>query len=98
MQSWTLHYNKDMEALEREPKRFTSVMLGLAGVSYRERCGKLALFSLECWRLIEVYKMKRGIDRVNMVEISQDYRDSFNESGAKFKGDVRQKRFLHRER
>ena len=42
---------------------------GLEGVSYRERLSRLGLYSLERRRmrgdLIEIYKIMRGIDRVD---------------------------------
>ena len=66
---WSLHYQKDMEALERVQRRFTRMLPGLEGVGYEERLNKLRLFSLERWRLrgdlIEVYKIMRGIDSMD---------------------------------
>ena len=60
---------RDVEALERVQKRFTRMLPGLEGVGYEERLNKLGLFSLERRRLrgdlIEVYKIMRGIDRVD---------------------------------
>ena len=58
-----------MEALERVQKRFTRMLPGMEGISYEERLEKLGLFSLERWglrgNLIEVYKIMRGMDRVD---------------------------------
>jgi len=71
VQFWSPHYQKDMEALEGVQRRFTGMLPGLEGVGYEERLNKLGLFSLERWRLrgdlIEVYKIIRGIDRVDSV-------------------------------
>ena len=69
MQFWSPHYQKDMNTLERVQRRFTRMLPGLEGVGYEERLNKLGLFSLERQRLrgdlIEVYKIMRGIDRVD---------------------------------
>ena len=50
-------------------KRFTRMLLGLDGLSYKERLDRLGLFPLECRRLrvdlIEVYKIMRGIDQLD---------------------------------
>ena len=58
-----------MEALERVQKRLTRMLPGVEGMSYKERLDKPGLFSLERWglrgALIEVYKIMRGIDRVD---------------------------------
>ena len=55
--------------LERVQKRFTRMLLGLDGLSYKERLDRLGLFSLERRRLrndlIEVYKMMRGTDQLD---------------------------------
>eukprot|EP00061_Rhincodon_typus_P002952 g18895.t1 len=60
---------KDVEALERMQRRCIRMLPGLEGRSYEERLRELGLFSLEQRRmrgdLIEVYKMMRGIDRVD---------------------------------
>ena len=74
VQFWSFHYRKDVEALERVQKRFTRMLPGMEGINYEERSEKFGLFSLERWRLmcdlIEVYKIMRGMDRVDtMVEI-----------------------------
>ena len=69
VQFWSPHYQKDVEALERVQKRFTRMLPGLEGICYEERLEKLGLFSLERRRLrgdlIEVYKIMRGMDRVD---------------------------------
>jgi len=58
-----------VEALERMQRRFTRKLPGLQGVGFEKRLNKLGLFSLERRRLrghlIEVYKIMRGIDRVD---------------------------------
>jgi len=57
------------EASERVPRRFTRMLPGMEGRSCEERLRDLRLFSLERRRLrgdsTEVYKMIRGIDRVD---------------------------------
>eukprot|EP00061_Rhincodon_typus_P014884 g42244.t1 len=55
--------------MEKIQKRFTRMLLGMEGLSYKERLDKLGLWSLESRRLrgdlIEVYKIMTGIDKVN---------------------------------
>ena len=48
----TSSYKKDIMKLERVQKRFTRMLLGLDGLSYKERLDRLGLFSLECGRLM----------------------------------------------
>ena len=73
VQFWLPHYQKDMEALEGVQKRFTRMLPGMEGISYEERLEKLGLFSLEQRRLrgdlIEVYKIMRGMDRVDSQKL-----------------------------
>eukprot|EP00061_Rhincodon_typus_P015981 g43948.t1 len=61
-------YRKDVVKLERVLKIFTRMLPGLEGLTYSERLNRLGLFSLEHRRLrgdlIEVYKIKKGMDRV----------------------------------
>ena len=95
-----------MEALERVQKRFTRMLPGMEGISYEERLEKLGLFSLERRRLrgdmIEVYKIMRGMDRVDSqklfprVEESITWGHRFKVRGVRFKGDVRVKYFTQR--
>eukprot|EP00061_Rhincodon_typus_P005580 g25269.t1 len=58
---------KDVVKLEKVRKRFTRMLPGLEGLSYRERLNSLGLFSLDRRILrgdpIEVYKIMRGMDR-----------------------------------
>ena len=106
VQFWSPHYRKDVEALERVQKRFTRMLPGLEGMSYKERLDKLGLFSLERRRLrgdlIEVYKIMRDIDRVDSqnlfprVEMSNTRGHVLKVRGGKFKGDVRGKFFTQR--
>jgi len=69
VQFWSPYYRKDIIKLERLQKRFTRMLPGLDGLSYKERLVRLGLFSLESRRfrgeLIEVYKIMRGIDKVD---------------------------------
>eukprot|EP00061_Rhincodon_typus_P007217 g28688.t1 len=44
-------YRKDFVKLERVQKRFTRMLPGFEGMSYRERLKRLELYSLECKRL-----------------------------------------------
>ena len=99
VQFWSSYYQKDVEALERVQKRFTRI-------SYEERLEKLGLFSLEQRRLrgnlIEVYKIMRGMDRVESQKLFPRVKESitrghrFKVRGARFKGDVRDRFFTQR--
>ena len=55
--------------MERVQRKFTRMLPGMGGFSCEERLGKLGLFSLERRKmrgdLIELYKIMKGIDRVN---------------------------------
>ena len=98
VQFWSPHYQKDVEALERVQKRFTRMLPGMEGISYEERLEKLGLFSLERRRLrgdlMEVYKIMRGMDRVDSQKLFPRVEESitrghrFKVRGARFKGDV----------
>ena len=106
VQFWSPHYQKDVEALERVQKRFTRMLPDMAGISYEERLEKLGLFSLERRRLrgnlIEVYKIMRGMDRVDSQKLFPRVEESitrghrFKVRGTKFKADVRGKFFTQR--
>eukprot|EP00061_Rhincodon_typus_P003400 g19998.t1 len=64
MQFWSPCYEKIIK-LGKVQKRFTRKLLGMDGLSYKERLDKLGLFPLEDRSLrgdhIEVYKIMRGI-------------------------------------
>eukprot|EP00061_Rhincodon_typus_P012167 g37735.t1 len=69
VQFWSPSYRKDIIKLERVQKRFTSMLLVMEGLSYKERLDRLRLFLLDLRRLrgdlIQVYKIMRGIDRID---------------------------------
>ena len=69
VQFWSPYYRKDIIKLERVQKKFTRMLPGLDGLSYKERLDRLGLFSLERRRLrgdlIEVYKIMRGTDQLD---------------------------------
>ncbi|PLS49478.1 hypothetical protein CYV29_15670, partial [Carnobacterium maltaromaticum] len=106
VQFWSPHYQKDVDALERVQRRFTRMLPGMEGASYEERLSRLGLFSLERRRLrgdlIEVYKIMRGIDRVDSkrlfprVGVSITRGHEFKVKGEKFRGDMRGKFFTQR--
>ena len=68
VQFWSPSYKMDIIKLERVQKRFTRMLPGLDGLSYKERLDRLRRFFLERRRLrgdlIEVYKIMRGIDQL----------------------------------
>ena len=78
----------------------------MEGISYEERLEKLGLFSLERRRLrgnlIKVYKVMRGMDRVDSQKLLPRVEESitkghrFKVQGARFKGDIRGKFFTQR--
>eukprot|EP00061_Rhincodon_typus_P006553 g27310.t1 len=62
-------YRNGIIKLDGAQKRFTRMLLGMEDLIYKERLDRLGLFSLECRKLrgdlIEVYKVMRGMDKVN---------------------------------
>ena len=106
VQFWSPHYKKDVEALERVQRRFTRMLPGLEGRSYEERLRELGLFSLERRRLrgdlIEVYKMMKGIDRVNVqrlfprVDGAVTRGHNYRIHGGRYRRDVRGRFFTQR--
>ena len=61
---WSPYCRKDIIKLERVQKRFTRMLPGLDGLTYKERLDRLGLFSQERRRLrgdlVEVYKIMGG--------------------------------------
>eukprot|EP00061_Rhincodon_typus_P005037 g24016.t1 len=51
VQFWLLSYRKDIIQLEMVQKRFTRMLLGIEGLSFKEWLVRLGFFSLECRRL-----------------------------------------------
>ena len=78
----------------------------MEGLNYEERLGKLGLFSLERRRmrgvLIEVYKIMKGIDRVNggklfpRSEVTITRGHGLKVRGAKYNSDIRGMFFTQR--
>eukprot|EP00061_Rhincodon_typus_P017156 g45727.t1 len=64
---WSPCYRKDIIKLESVQKRFTRMLPGMDGMSYKERLDRLGHVSLEYKRLrddlVEAYKIMKGIDR-----------------------------------
>ncbi|XP_062906374.1 uncharacterized protein LOC134347835 [Mobula hypostoma] len=107
VQFWSPNYRKDVNKIERVQRRFTRMLPAFHLLSYRERLNKLGLYSLECRRLrgnlIEVFKIVRGIDRVDVdrlfplrvVEI-QTRGHELRVRGQKFRGNMRRNFFTQR--
>ena len=66
---WSSDNTKDIIERERVQKRFTRILQGLDGLSYKGRLDRLELFSLErrsLWRdLIEVDEIMSGIEQLD---------------------------------
>ena len=69
VQLWWPYLRKDVLAVEGVQWRFTSLIPGMAGLSYEEWLSRLRLYSWEIRRvrgdLIETEKILTGLDRVN---------------------------------
>jgi ribonuclease P/MRP protein subunit RPP40 len=69
IQVWRPHLGKDIELLERVQRRMTRMVEGCKDLSYEKRLRMLGLTTLETRRvradLIEVYKIFKGLDRVD---------------------------------
>ena len=106
VQFWSPHYRKDVEALERVQRRFTRMLPGLESMQFDQRLRELGLYSLERRRMrgdmIEVYKILRGIDRVDSqclfprAPLLSTRGHGFKVRGGKFKGDIGGRFFTQR--
>ena len=69
VQFWSPYLRKDVVALETVQRKFTRMIPGIKGLTYEERLNSLDSYSPEFRRmradLIEVYKILKGIDKVN---------------------------------
>ena len=70
VQAWRPHLKKDIDLLEKVQRRATRMIDSFRNFSYEDRLIKLNLTTLETRRLrgdlIEVFKMYKGFDNVNM--------------------------------
>ena len=97
---------KDILAIEGVQRRFTSLIPGMAGLSYVERLERLGLYTLEFRRmrgdLIETYKIIKGLDTLeaeNMFPLmlaSRTRGHSFRISGKPFRTEMRKNLFTQR--
>ena len=107
VQFWSPNYRKDINKIERVQRRCTRMLPGFKQLSYRERLNKLGLYSLERRRLrgdlIEVFKMMKGIDRVDVDKLFplrvgkiQTRGHDMRIKGQKFRGNMRGNFFTQR--
>lgn len=69
---WSPAIDKNVIKLERMRKRFTSILLGHAGLSYR-KLDWVALYSLACRKLRDgLTEGHRAMDKVNAQSFLQD--------------------------
>ena len=93
-------------ALEAVQRMFTRLIPGMRGLSYEERLNSLGRYSLEFRRMradqIEVYKMIKGLDKVDvermlpLVGHSRMRGQSLRIRGSKFKTELRRSYFSQR--
>ena len=91
VQFWCPYYKKDIDKLERVQRKITKMIPRLRNKSYEERLKELNLFSLSKRRLrgdlIEVYKIFRGFDNINVNDyFTIDRSNSTRNNGFKIVG------------
>ena len=91
VQFWSPYYRKDIDKLERVQRRVTKLIPRLRNKPYEERLKELNLFSLSKRRLrgdlIEVFKMFRGFDNVNINDyVVVDRTSTTRSNGFKING------------
>ena len=106
VQFWSPYLRKDVVALGTVQRRFTRLILGMKGLTYEERLNSLGLYSLEFRRmrgdLIEIYKILKGIDKVNADQMfplmgrSTTRGHRYRLRGSGFKTEMRGKYFSQR--
>ena len=107
VQFWSPNYRKDVDKMERVQRRFTRMLPGFQHLGYRERLNRLGLYSLERRRLrgdlIEVFKILRGTDRVDVGRLFPlrvgkipTRGHSFRIEGQRFRGNMRGNFFTQR--
>ena len=98
IQFWSPHIRKNVEVLERIQRRFRKMLPGSECMVYDQRLRELGLYTLERRRmrgdLIDVYKILRGINRVDSQRILPrtpllvTRGHAFQVRGGKFKRDI----------
>ena len=91
VQFWSPYYRKDIDKLERVQRKVTKMIPRLRNKPYNERLKELGLFSLSKRRLrgdlIEIFKMFRGLDNVNIHDyLNVDERNITRNNGYKIIG------------
>ena len=91
VQFWSPYYRKDIDKLERVQRKVTKMIPRLRNKPYEERLKELGLFSLSKRRLrgdlIEIFKMFRGLDNVNIHDyLNVDERNITRSNGYKIFG------------
>ena len=87
MQFWGPHYKKDIEALERVPRRATRLIPCIKDKSYEDRLKMLNLFKLSKrlrGKFIEAFKFIKGINKVNYMRFLRLRRNSVQILGSIF--------------
>ena len=83
VQAWGPYLNKDIEMLEKVPRRATKMVNGFNDLAYEQRLRRLNITTLETRRLrgdlIKVFKIVKGFDNV-------DFRNFFHLSTKGLRG------------
>lgn len=78
--AWSPWLSADIELLEKVQRRAVSMVVGLRGATYEEKCTEIGILPLEVRRrhadLIQVYKIVNGLDRISETELFQRVSDT----------------------
>ena len=89
VQFWSPNLRKDVERLEKIQKRATKMIADIGHKSYSRRLEELNLFSLEQRRtrgqLIQVFKILKGIDKIDYTRMFSLNNDATRGNGLKLK-------------